>query len=46
MADAPSDSFANFRNEAITARVVQQGSGNAARDIAGRDINHGNFLPF
>jgi hypothetical protein len=30
-----------YRNDAVTADIVQQGTGNAARDInhAGRDIN-------
>ena len=31
-----------YRNDAVTADIVQQGKGNAARDInqAGRDINN------
>ena len=33
--------IATYRNDAVTADIVQQGTGNAARDInhAGRDIN-------
>jgi hypothetical protein len=31
-----------YRTDVVTADIVQQGTGNAARDInhAGRDINH------
>jgi hypothetical protein len=35
-----------YRNDAVTADIVQQGTGNAARDInhAGRNINNGMSL--
>jgi hypothetical protein len=35
-----------YRNDSVTAEIVQQGTGNAARDInnVGRDVNNGMSL--
>ena len=40
--DAARHETGTYRNDAVTADIVQQGTGNAARDInhAGRDINN------
>jgi hypothetical protein len=40
MAHAEAAVHGVYRNGPIAARVLQQGSSNAGRDIAGRDINN------